>query len=73
MSETIRDMDYAEVVRPRANEILRNRVPQVVSVELDSACSQHIGLVADLVEGQELGDALVAVGSLDLSPWEVTS
>ncbi len=46
---------------------------QVVSVELDGACSQHIGLVADLVEGQELGDALVAVGSLDLSPWEVIS
>ena len=23
--------------------------------------------------GQELGDALVAVGSLDLSPWEVSS
>jgi NADH-quinone oxidoreductase subunit D len=45
----------------------------VVSVELDGACRQHIGLAADLVEGQELGDALVAVGSLDLSPWEVSS
>ena len=28
---------------------------------------------AGLVEGRELGDALVAVGSLDLSPWEVIS
>ena len=46
---------------------------QVKSYRLDTACSHHIGLVAKLVEGRELGDALVAVGSLDLSPWEVTS
>jgi Ni,Fe-hydrogenase III large subunit len=44
---------------------------QVKSYKLDTACSHHIGLVAKLVEGRELGDALVAVGSLDLSPWEV--
>ena len=44
---------------------------QVKSYTLDTACSHHIGLVAKLVEGRELGDALVAVGSLDLSPWEV--
>ncbi len=46
---------------------------RVTSYRLDTACSHHIGLVAELVEGQELGDALVAVGSLDLSPWEVMS
>ncbi len=46
---------------------------QVKSYRLDTACSHHIGLVAKLVEGRELGDALVAVGSLDLSPWEVIS
>ncbi|NMT62097.1 Ni Fe-hydrogenase III large subunit [Marinobacter orientalis] len=46
---------------------------QVKSYRLDTACSHHIGLVAGLVEGRELGDALVAVGSLDLSPWEVIS
>jgi Ni,Fe-hydrogenase III large subunit len=44
---------------------------QVASYKLDTACSHHIALVAKLVEGRELGDALVAVGSLDLSPWEV--
>lgn len=44
---------------------------QVKSYRLDTACNHHIGLVATLVEGRELGDALVAVGSLDLSPWEV--
>jgi Ni,Fe-hydrogenase III large subunit len=44
---------------------------KVKSYELDTACSHHIDLVPKLVEGQELGDALLAVGSLDLSPWEV--
>ena len=46
---------------------------QVKSYRLDTACSHHIDLVAKLVEGQELGDALLAIGSLDLSPWEVIS
>ncbi|WP_227662954.1 heavy metal-binding domain-containing protein [Marinobacter daqiaonensis] len=46
---------------------------QVTSYELDTACSHHIDLVAELVKGRELGDALVAVGSIDLSPWEVIS
>lgn len=46
---------------------------QVKSYKLDTACSHHIDLVAKLVEGQELGDALLVVGSLDLSPWEVVS
>jgi Ni,Fe-hydrogenase III large subunit len=46
---------------------------RVKSYELDTPCSHHIGLVPKLVEGQELGDALLAVGSLDLSPWEVIS
>lgn len=46
---------------------------QVKSYKLDTACSHHINLVPKLVEGQELGDALLAVGSLDLSPWEVIS
>jgi Ni,Fe-hydrogenase III large subunit len=65
----------ATVETPRGRSTLQLTLErgQVVSVELDGACRQHIGLVADLVEGQELGDALVAVGSLDLSPWEVTS
>lgn len=65
----------ATVETPRGRSTLQLTLErgQVVSVELDGACRQHIGLAADLVEGQELGDALVAVGSLDLSPWEVIS
>ncbi|WP_416337834.1 heavy metal-binding domain-containing protein [Halovibrio sp. HP20-59] len=46
---------------------------KVKSYKLDTACSHHIDLVPKLVGGQELGDALLAVGSLDLSPWEVIS
>ena len=65
----------ATVDAPRGEARLSLKLERghVKSYELDTACSQHIGLVPKLVEGQELGDALLAVGSLDLSPWEVTS
>lgn len=60
-----------ESPRGRAELSLTLERGRVVSFELDTACSHHIDLVPLFVEGQELGDALVAVGSLDLSPWEV--
>lgn len=60
-----------ESPRGRAELSLTLEGGRVVSFELDMACSHHIDLVPLLVEGEELGDALVAVGSLDLSPWEV--
>jgi len=60
-----------ETPRGEAQLSLKLEQGQVKSYRLDTACSHHIGLVAKLVEGRELGDALVAVGSLDLSPWEV--
>lgn len=65
----------ATVDTPRGEARLSLKLERghVKSYKLDTACSQHIGLVPKLVEGQELGDALLAVGSLDLSPWEVTS
>ncbi|MES1945183.1 Ni Fe-hydrogenase III large subunit-like protein [Salinisphaera sp. PC39] len=65
----------AAVETPRGRAELRLTLDRgrVVSVELDTPCNHHIGRVASLVEQQELGDALVAVGSLDLSPWEVAS
>lgn len=62
-----------ETPRGRAGLTLTLDHGRVVSAELDTPCSHHIDLVAGLVEQQELGDALVAVGSLDLSPWEVLS
>ncbi len=76
---TLRDIGSAsgtgevtvETPRGRAGLRLTLERGQVTSLKMDTACSHHIGLVANLVEGRELGDALVAVGSLDLSPWEV--
>lgn len=65
----------AAVDTPRGEARLSLKLERgkVKSYQLDTACSHHIDLVAKLVEGQELGDALLAVGSLDLSPWEVIS
>ncbi len=42
---------------------------RVSAARLDTPSMRHLELVGPLTEGQELGDALVAVGSLDLSPW----
>ncbi|KAA8982017.1 Ni Fe-hydrogenase III large subunit [Halospina sp. K52047b] len=63
----------ATVDTPRGEARLSLKLERgrVTSYKLDTACSHHIELVAKLVEGRELGDALVTVGSLDLSPWEV--
>ncbi|TCK18017.1 Ni,Fe-hydrogenase III large subunit [Thiogranum longum] len=44
---------------------------QVTAAQLETPSTHHLTLIAPLTEQQELGDALVAVGSLDLSPWEV--
>jgi len=44
---------------------------QIVAAQLDTPSTHHLGLIDPLIEQQELGDALVAVGSLDLSPWEI--
>jgi len=44
---------------------------QVTAAQLETPSTFHLGLIKPLIEQQELGDALVAVGSLDLSPWEM--
>ncbi len=43
----------------------------VTEARLDTPSTHHLGLVAQLLEHQELGDGLTTVASLDLSPWEV--
>jgi len=43
----------------------------VISAQLQTPSTSHLGLIEKLTEQQELGDALVAIGSLDLSPWEI--
>jgi Ni,Fe-hydrogenase III large subunit len=44
----------------------------VVTAHLDPPSSGHMALVPDITAGAEVADALVAVASLDLSPWEVS-
>ncbi|WP_229724276.1 heavy metal-binding domain-containing protein [Cribrihabitans marinus] len=44
---------------------------KVVEAELDTPSDVNIALVETVTAQQELGDALSAVASLDLSPWEV--
>ena len=44
---------------------------QVIAARLETPSTYHLTLIKPLIEQQALGNALVAVGSLDLSPWEV--
>lgn len=63
----------ARIETPRGEARMRLEMDQgrVVAAQLHTPSSTHMALIAPLVSGQELGDALVIVGSLDLSPWEV--
>jgi len=44
---------------------------KVVAAKLETPSTHHLGLIEPLCDQQELGDALVTIGSLDLSPWEI--
>ena len=44
---------------------------EVTAAKLETPSTRHVGLVSAVTEGREVADALVGVGSLDLSPWEV--
>jgi len=44
---------------------------KVVSAQLQTPSTSHLALIETLTAQQELGDALVTIGSLDLSPWEI--
>jgi len=46
---------------------------RVVQAQLDTPTTHHMKLLPDLLDQQELGDALTTVCSLDLSPWEVAA
>ncbi len=61
----------ATVETPRGAATLRLMPEEgaVGTIELDEPSARHLGLVGGLVEQRELGDALVGVASLDLSPW----
>ena len=50
---------------------LRTNGDGAAEVELETPSTAVLPLVERLAVGQELADALVAISSLDLSPWEV--
>ncbi len=63
----------ATVETPRGAAALRVTLEggAVEGVELDTPSARHLALVRGVADQQELADALVAVASLDLSPWGV--
>jgi hypothetical protein len=64
---------HASVRTPRGIATLHVTLEagKVAQAMLDTPSSHHIGLVGPLTEQRELADALVAVASLDLDPWEI--
>ncbi len=63
----------SQVETPRGKASLQVSMDQgfVSSVKLQTPSSYHLALIESITEQQELGDALIAVGSLDLSPWKI--
>ncbi|HVA92099.1 MAG TPA: hypothetical protein VNL71_19910 [Chloroflexota bacterium] len=63
----------ATLETPRGVATLRLRLETGTAraITLDPPSVAHAALVPSLATGQELADALVAVASLDLSPWEI--
>jgi Ni,Fe-hydrogenase III large subunit len=63
----------AMVETPRGQACLRLTLDKgrVITAQLDTPSTQHLTLIESLTEQQALGDALLVVGSLDLSPWEM--
>ncbi len=60
-----------ETARGPAHLQLELNAGRIVSANLDTPSDRHLTLVETVTEQAELADALVAVASLDLSPWEV--
>ncbi|WP_369824841.1 hypothetical protein [Phaeobacter sp. 22II1-1F12B] len=71
--ETVSGEGAATIETPRGAARLRVKLAngKVVEAELDTPTDVNIALVETVTAQRELGDALAAVASLDLSPWEV--
>jgi Ni,Fe-hydrogenase III large subunit len=63
----------AQVESPRGKMMLKISFDSgtIQSFEMYTPSSTHIQLIDSLVHQQEIGDALIAIGSLDLLPTEV--
>jgi len=46
---------------------------KVTSAEIATPTAAHVASIEAVAKGQELGDALTAIGSLDISPWEIAT
>ena len=45
----------------------------LISATYHPPCANHIKLLDDMVQNLEVSDALIAIGSLDLSPWGLST
>ncbi|GAA5481892.1 hypothetical protein [Haloferula sargassicola] len=59
-----------ETARGPARLKIEWRDGRMTTCEITAPSAAATGLIPDLTEGLELSDALVAIASLDLSPWE---
>ena len=71
--EVVNGMRHATVETPRGVAVLHMTVDgdQVTHVHLESPSRVLVSFVPEVAEGAEVDDALIAVASLDLSPWEI--
>ena len=65
----------AQVETPRgvARLSLTVHKGKVTAADIGTPTAAHVALIAPVADGRELGDALTGIGSLDISPWEVTA
>ncbi|MFV2034684.1 MAG: hypothetical protein ACC631_06190, partial [Halocynthiibacter sp.] len=61
-----------EAARGKARLWLRLEAGKVAAAKLQTPSVRNLALVQGMTAEQELGDALVAVASLDISPWEIS-
>lgn len=61
-----------ETPRGAARLSLTLQKGKVTAADMSTPTAGHIALIATVADGRELGDALTGIGSLDISPWEVT-
>lgn len=60
-----------EIPRGAATLAITLRGGSVAEVTLQAPSAGHFALVPAMIEELEVGDALIAVATLDLSPWEI--
>jgi len=46
---------------------------KVTQAEISTPTAALVALIGAMARGRELGDAMTAIGSLDISPWELTA